>query len=67
MPSESLGAQRRGNVLLRNASFRRFWFARSASHLGDGASLIALLLYVKEIEHSGIAIGALLLAQSLPH
>ncbi len=56
----------RGNVLLRNASFRRYWLARCASHLGDGASLLALLLYVKQIEHSGIAVAVFLLAQSLP-
>lgn len=29
--------------------------------------MIALLLYVKDLQHSGIAVGALLLAQSLPH
>src|ERR1700730_4357627 len=57
----------RGNVILRNAPFRRLWLARSASHLGDGASLIALLLYVKQIEHAGISVAILLLAQSIPH
>jgi MFS family permease len=54
-------------LVLRNGPFGRFWLARTASHIGDGAALIALLLYVKEREHSGIAVGALLLAQALPH
>jgi MFS family permease len=54
-------------LLLRNWPFGRFWLARSASHIGDGAALIALLLYVRDIERSGLAVGALLLAQALPH
>jgi len=54
-------------LVLRNRPFGRFWLARSASHIGDGAALIALVLYVKDIEHSGLAVGALLLAQALPH
>jgi len=55
------------SLVLRNAAFGRFWLARTASHIGDGASVIALLLYVKDLEHSGLAVGALLLAQALPH
>lgn len=55
------------SLVFRNWSFGRFWLARTASHIGDGAALIALLLYVKSIERSGIAVGALLVAQALPH
>jgi hypothetical protein len=40
------------SLVLRNAAFGRFWLARTASHIGDGASVIALLLYVKDLEHS---------------
>lgn len=53
--------------MLSNRPFRRLWLAAVASRIGDGAALIALLLYVKGIEHSGIAVGGLLLAQSVPH
>jgi MFS family permease len=53
--------------VVRNGPFGRFWLARASSQVGDGAALIALLLYVRDLEHSGVAIGALLLAQSLPH
>jgi MFS family permease len=35
--------------------------------VGDGAALIALVLYVKDLESSGVAVGSLLVAQSLPH
>ncbi|MDQ6709827.1 MAG: MFS transporter [Candidatus Dormibacteraeota bacterium] len=41
--------------------------SRTVSSVGDGIALIALILYVKETERSGVAVGALLLAQSLPH
>jgi MFS family permease len=54
-------------LVLRNRPFGRFWLARTASHIGDGAAVIALLLYVRGIERSGIAVGVLLLAQALPH
>jgi MFS family permease len=41
--------------------------SRSVSSIGDGIALIALVLYVKATERSGIAVAALLLAQALPH
>jgi hypothetical protein len=56
-----------GNVLLRNREFRWLWLSRSVSSIGDGIALIALVLYVKAAEHSGVAVAALLLAQTLPH
>jgi MFS family permease len=54
-------------LIVRNGAFGRFWLARTSSHIGDGAAVIALLLYVRDLQHSGVAVGALLLAQSLPH
>ncbi|MGH7903545.1 MAG: MFS transporter [Candidatus Dormibacteraceae bacterium] len=67
MPAPPDGPPARHNVILSHPAFRRLWLARSISHVGDGAALIALLLYVKDVERSGFAVAGLLLAQSLPH
>jgi MFS family permease len=56
----------RPKLLRTNASFRRLFLARAASFTGDGAALVALLLYVKSTQQSGTAVGGLLLAMSLP-
>jgi MFS family permease len=54
------------NVLRRVPAFRRLWLARGISHIGDGAALVALVLYVKGTGRGGLSVGALLLAQALP-
>jgi MFS family permease len=54
-------------VLRSRPVFRRFWLARTISHVGDGAAVVALVLFVKGAGGSGAVVGALLLAQSLPH
>lgn len=46
--------------------FRRLWVARAVSFMGDGIGLIVLVLYVKSELDSGVAVAALLLAQTLP-
>ena len=48
-------------------SFRRLFAARAISFVGDGAAATALILYVESESDSGIVVGALLLAQSLPY
>lgn len=53
-------------LLRDNAPFRRLFLARSASFTGDGAALVALLLYVKGAHQSGATVAGLLLATSLP-
>lgn len=58
---------RRRNVLLRNRMFRRMWTARAISFIGDGIAITALALHVESSNGSGTAVGALLLAQALPH
>jgi len=58
---------RRRNVLLRNRMFRRMWTARAISFIGDGIAITALVLHVQSANGSGTAVGALLLAQALPH
>ncbi len=58
---------RRRNVLLRNRMFRRMWTARAISFIGDGIAITALVLHVESANGSGTAVGALLLAQALPH
>jgi MFS family permease len=55
------------SILRRNRPFRRFFVARTVSHVGDGAAVLALILYARSTGGSGTAVGALLLAQSLPH
>ncbi|MGZ6545459.1 MAG: MFS transporter [Actinomycetota bacterium] len=58
---------RRRNVLLRNRMFRRMWTARAISFIGDGIAITALVLHVESANGTGTAVGALLLAQALPH
>ena len=58
---------RRRNVLLRNGMFRRMWTARAISFIGDGIAITALVLHLESAEGTGTAVGALLLAQALPH
>jgi MFS family permease len=55
-----------GELLVRNLPFRRFFAARACSFLGDGVAMVALVLLVHGDTGSGVAVGALLLAQSLP-
>jgi MFS family permease len=50
----------------RNREFRFLLGARTISHIGDGMALVALLLYVQETRASGLAVGALLLAATVP-
>jgi MFS family permease len=47
-------------------AFRRLWLARTVSHIGDGIAVVALVLFVQEGRGTGTAVGALLLATSLP-
>lgn len=47
-------------------AFRRLLAARTISHVGDGIALIALVLMVQDQRRTGTAVGALLLATSLP-
>jgi MFS family permease len=47
-------------------AFRRLLAARTVSHIGDGIALIALVLLVQRERHTGTAVGALLLATSIP-
>ncbi len=57
----------RRNVLLANRVFRRMWTARAISFIGDGVAITALVLHVESANGTGTAVGALLLAQALPH
>lgn len=47
-------------------AFRRLLAARTISHIGDGIAVIALVLMVQDERSTGTAVGALLLATSLP-
>ncbi len=55
------------NLLFRNRMFRRMWTARAISFIGDGIAITALVLHVGSASGTGTAVGALLLAQALPH
>jgi hypothetical protein len=56
----------RPNPLRSSRHFRRLWTARTISHVGDGIAVVALVLFVQGSERSGVAVGTLLLATSLP-
>lgn len=53
-------------LLVRNPVFGRFWSARLVSYFGSSVTVAALVLYVYESERSGVAVGLLLLAETLP-
>jgi MFS family permease len=56
----------RRNPLRSSPAFRRMWLARTISHVGDGIALVALVLLVQGTRGTGTAVGALLLASSVP-
>jgi MFS family permease len=56
----------RSNPIRTSPAFRRLWLARTISHVGDGVALVALVLLVQGSRRTGTAVGALLLASSLP-
>lgn len=53
-------------LLFRNPAFGRFFVARACSFIGDGIAAVALILLVQGRHGTGVAVGSLLLAQSLP-
>jgi MFS family permease len=53
-------------LLRREPWFARLWAAKAVSHLGDGAALVALVVYVQQTQRRGVAVSALLLAETLP-
>jgi MFS family permease len=53
-------------LLRREPRFARLWAAKAVSYLGDGAALVALVVYVQQTQHRGVAVSALLLAETLP-
>jgi MFS family permease len=55
-----------GNPLRDSPAFRRLWIARTVSHVGDGVAVLALVLFVQQTRGTGVAVGGLLLAISLP-
>ncbi|MDQ3759397.1 MAG: MFS transporter [Actinomycetota bacterium] len=66
-PGDDLRRAPRAIDLLRERSpYRPFLGALTLSWIGDGISMAALLLYVEAIEGTGVAVGALLLTQTLP-
>ena len=53
-------------LLGRNRELRLLWGARTLSFLGDAVVTVALVLLVSDEDGGGPAVGALLLAQTLP-
>jgi MFS family permease len=53
-------------LLRRAPRFARLWAAKAVSHVGDGAALVALVVYVQQTQRTGVAVSALLLADTLP-
>lgn len=56
----------RTRLLRDHPAFRRYWLARVASVVGDGAAEAALLLYAAGLRHGGRSVGLVLLATSVP-
>src|SRR5688572_25367387 len=54
------------NPLRDSPAFRRLLLARTVSHIGDGIAVLALVLFVQDERGTGTAVGALLLATSIP-
>lgn len=54
------------SLLRRRGPFRPFLFGLSLSAIGDGIATAALTLYVQETAGTGVAVGALLLTQTVP-
>ena len=42
-------------MLRRHPDFARLWAAKAVSQVGDGAALIALVIYVQQTEGTGVA------------
>lgn len=61
-----VSAPPRPNPLGSSRAFRRLWIARTISQVGDGIALVALVLLVQGTQRTGVAVGTLLLASSLP-
>ena len=53
-------------LLRREPRFARLWAAKAVSYLGDGAALVALVVYVQQTQYRAVAVSALLLAETLP-
>jgi len=53
-------------LLGRAPRFARLWAAKAVSHVGDGAAVVALVVYVEHTQGWGVAASALLLAGTLP-
>lgn len=52
--------------LLRNRAFVALWLGESVSAMGDRINTLGLVLLVYELTGSGLAVGALTLAQAVP-
>lgn len=59
-------APRTLDLLRERSPYRPFLGAMSLSAIGDGIATAALILYVQSTEGTGVAVGALLLTQTLP-
>jgi len=52
--------------VLRLADFRRLWAAQAISDVGDGLTLLTLMLLVNELTHSTMALAAISIALAIP-
>src|SRR5918999_6518495 len=56
----------RGDSLLGNSRFLRLWIGQGVSFLGDGVSMVALVVLIVQITGSASAVGGALVARHLP-
>jgi MFS family permease len=52
--------------VLRIPDFRRLWLAQAISDVGDGLTLLTLMLLVNELTHSTLALAAISIALAIP-
>ncbi len=55
-----------GALLRSRRAFRNLWLALTLSYTGSGLALTALVLYVQRTQGTGVAVAALLIAQTIP-
>ncbi len=66
LPEEPAGGLPSARLLRSNRTFRWFFAGRVVSHLGDGATATAVVLFVQRSRGTGVAVGTVLLAAGLP-
>ena len=66
MPDQQAAAAMNVRDVLRLPDFRRLWAAQAISDVGDGLTMLTLMLLVNELTHSTLALAAVAIAMAIP-